>query len=383
MKKLKLLVVANNLPTVQWPEKIERLRQWFAPKVDFSIDVKVSTFGFVPFQPSFENGVGFYRVEDAWYQQNIANPAIVAGYDIVLFVVSWSQWWPNNNAWGYKTISNDGLVHLQIAYDNGRVMYVKNVTGTQDEFGNNTSDAFFEEARHEILHGLFFLTGQADTTHKWINDGNRPEFSLEEIQFPVPREAPLPPNVLDKVFAWLTLMAIWITGGARGAMPSIPPEMLPEPKKAPPEPTPTEPTPVPPKKADLRTFCLAIQKFEDYVLPGGKFRNGAVAPRGSLSFINKNPGNIKWVLGQRLSIGKDARGFAIFATYGDGFAFLEAMVRITVKGGGRLYNSEMTFLEYFKVYAPSSDGNYPENYARFVADMCGVPVSTKMKEIQI
>lgn len=382
MKKLNLLVVLNNSPWSSLPQKLQRLKEWYAPRVDFKIDAAHTSFETIPFQPSFDNGTGFYRVDDAWYEQNIASLAL-GKYDVVLFVVPWKQWKKDNNAWGYKTYTTNGLVETQIACDENRVMYFKNPTGKMDDLGNNVDDAFFHQARHEIMHGMYFLTGQIDNTHKWVIE-EKLEFALEELKFPEPKETPLPPDVLDKLFVWLALMGTWIKGGAKGSMPSIPKEILPEPTKTPPPPTKEEPvTPPPPKKPTLRAFCLAIQTFEDYVLPGGKYRNGVVAPRGSLSFINKNPGNVKWVQGQRLSIGKDSRGFAIFKTYEDGFAFLEAMVGNVVRGGGALYQPSMTFLQYFSKYAPSSDGNYPEIYAKFVADRCGVPITTTIGELEI
>lgn len=224
MKKLAILIVANNSQWSSWPQKIQRIKEWFASRVDFTIiDVKNTSFTDIPFQTSFGNGEGFYRVEDKWYDRNIASLAI-GKYDIVIFVVPWSQWFKGNNAWGYKTLTDDGLVHIQIACGEQSVMYVPDPPNP-----NRASDAFFEEARHELLHGLFFLTGQTDTTHKWATDYNRLEFALAEIKFPE-----LLPDVFGKVFAWLALMIPWIKGGKQSTMPPIPAEILPDPIVEPP-----------------------------------------------------------------------------------------------------------------------------------------------------
>ena len=231
MKKLNLLVVLNNSQWGSLSEKLKRLKEWYAPKVDFTkIDIVYTSFASIPFQPSVGNGAGFYRVDDAWYDRNVAELAL-GKYDIVLFVVPWKQWKKDNNAWGYKTVTTDGLVHIQIACDEQSVMYVPNDTGKKDEYGNNIDDAFFQEARHEILHGLFFLTGQPDTTHKWAADYNRLELALAEIKF---SEATLPPDVFSKVLPWLALMVSWIKSGKQSAMPSIPAEILPDPVVTPP-----------------------------------------------------------------------------------------------------------------------------------------------------
>lgn len=101
---------------------------------------------------------------------------------------------------------------------------------------------------------------------------------------------------------------------------------------------------------------------------------------GSRSFRNNNPGNLKYA-GQRNTIGLDNNGFAIFATYEDGWNALVHQLTIAADGRSAVYNPEMTLLEFFKVYAPASDNNHPENYAKFVADKIGVKVGTKIKDL--
>lgn len=363
MKTLKLLVVANNAEWRSWPEKLSKLREWFSPKVDFDITLWNTSYAHVPFQAS--HAPGYRRIDDAWYNAHVSS--LSRGHDIVLFVVPKRQWPQDNNAWGYRTDNSHGAVELQINCDEDSVMYVPNSTGKKDEYGNNISDAFFEQARHEILHALFFITGQPDTTHKWLADYNQVGFALEEIQFPKPNNASLP-GFLSITSAWLSLVLKWLSGGMKGDMPEVPDEILPEPH-------------MPTRKSLVRMFCFAIQEFEDYVPPGGKYRNGSVAPIGSLSYRNNNPGNVKWVPGQRLSTGADKRGFAVFRSYEDGFAFLEAMVRNHIKGLSRYYRPSMTFYEYFAVYAPAEDDNHPRQYAEFVAKKCGVSPNTQIGKL--
>lgn len=143
-----------------------------------------------------------------------------------------------------------------------------------------------------------------------------------------------------------------------------------------------EALPKPPVEAPdrLKDFCLAIEAYEDYVLPGGKYRNGKIAPTGSLSYRNKNPGNLKYV-GQLKATGRDAQGFAIFPTYEDGFNALQAMILGVVRGKSHVYKPTCTIYEFFAIYAPVSDHNNPKAYAEYVAKKVGVEPTVTLQTI--
>lgn len=127
-----------------------------------------------------------------------------------------------------------------------------------------------------------------------------------------------------------------------------------------------------PTKPTVAMFCDAIKEHEGWY-------------PGSRSFRNNNPGNIEFlnqpnaVLEYPGSNGK-AR-FAKFNTYQDGLDCLISLITRACQGKIRAYNPNMTFVEFFGVYAPSSDGNSPRLYAQFVAQKCGCPMDTKMKEL--
>jgi len=61
----------------------------------------------------------------------------------------------------------------------------------------------------------------------------------------------------------------------------------------------------------LEALASAIQNYEGWSAPGLNL------PRGSTSFRNRNPGNLKNV-GQAGAIGTDPKGFAIFSSYDAG-----------------------------------------------------------------
>jgi len=100
---------------------------------------------------------------------------------------------------------------------------------------------------------------------------------------------------------------------------------------------------------------------------------------GSRSYRNNNPGNIKFV-GQKRAIGSDGI-FCIFATYEDGRQELIDLLIRAATGKSKFYNPEMTIIEFYNVYAPSSDNNNPNAYGTAIAKRIGVPVSTKIKDL--
>lgn len=119
------------------------------------------------------------------------------------------------------------------------------------------------------------------------------------------------------------------------------------------------------KKSDITIglFCLQIQSFEGYY-------------EGSRSFRNCNPGNLKWRNGMELAIGQDKDNFAIFSCYKDGFLALKNKIYNACIGKSTVYRPEDTLLQFFKKYAPSFDGNYPEKYAQYVAKKLNVEYKT-------
>lgn len=123
------------------------------------------------------------------------------------------------------------------------------------------------------------------------------------------------------------------------------------------------------KKRRVEAFAEAIKIYEGYY------------PE-SRSFRNNNPGNLHYAQ-QPGATGADAGGLAIFSTYEFGWNALVHQLTIAINGMSQVYNPEMTFLEFFQKYAPSSDNNNPEKYAKFVAERLGLTIQDKIKEVGI
>lgn len=127
-------------------------------------------------------------------------------------------------------------------------------------------------------------------------------------------------------------------------------------------------------KNKIDTFCKCIQNYEGYFPPSKRY------PHGTPAWRNNNPGNLRFV-GQPTATGKDKSGFCIFPSYEVGFQALRQMVTNVCTGKSRVYKKTDTIKVFFSRYAPSSDNNNPDAYARWVASQLKLPVETQMQEL--
>lgn len=133
----------------------------------------------------------------------------------------------------------------------------------------------------------------------------------------------------------------------------------------------------------LDRWARLIQNKEGFYAPGVN----KSYPRGTRSWRNNNPGNIRYVgMFKKMAVGEDTGGqtgvgFCIFATYEIGFEALKILLKNAATGKSSSYRSSMSLLQFFETYAPKTDGNDPGAYARMVANGLGVPVETPISEL--
>lgn len=196
-------------------------------------------------------------------------------------------------------------------------------------------------------------------------------------------------EIIQKIFAALAIILreLNMLQSQQQTTTMLQPEMLPIP-------------PQPQGNPDLlHAFCMAIQLYEGYIIPGGKDASGNKYPDGSPAYRNKNPGNLRCMHGDKqnwnyLAITCTADNFCVFPTYEIGFQALVNVTLKVVKGLSSLYSAhaksdygladsgEMNLLQYFTVRDPSSDGNFPAHFAGFMAKQIGVDIATfKMKNL--
>lgn len=136
-------------------------------------------------------------------------------------------------------------------------------------------------------------------------------------------------------------------------------------------------------------WALAIKRHEGWITPGGAY------PNGSRSYRNNNPGNLRYTsytaaLGKNK--GHDDKNFVIYVSYEAGLAALKQFLidastdvlrpyRVKASELKKDSAGKLTLYEFYSVYAPSTDGNYPRGYAEAVAKDLGVSPETRIKDL--
>lgn len=114
-----------------------------------------------------------------------------------------------------------------------------------------------------------------------------------------------------------------------------------------------------PATRGIAKLAAAIQKFEGWY-------------PGTPSYRNKNPGNLR--SGAR-QIGTEG-GYAKYRSFADGWADLIDLLKKRAN-----QHPDWTLLDLFNSYAPASDGNDPNTYAKYVAQQTGLNVNMTLGEL--
>lgn len=109
----------------------------------------------------------------------------------------------------------------------------------------------------------------------------------------------------------------------------------------------------------LEALADCIMRFEGWLYPAS-----TAAPRGSTSWRNRNPGNLR---DSSLKSSLDEKGYAIFPSLGVGFDALKADLYLKSTGKSKHnLTPQSSLFDLFNIYAPSIDQNDPEHYCRSV-----------------
>src|SRR3990167_7908202 len=129
-----------------------------------------------------------------------------------------------------------------------------------------------------------------------------------------------------------------------------------------------------PDKNYITPMAKAMKQFEDYVPKGGAFRNGTPAPNGSISWRNKNPGNLK--LGSYTRdfvgrIGTDSSNHIIFDNYENGWNALEGFLKNACNGKYAKYRADGSIKQFFTVYQEASADIYASYVCNYMSKELG------------
>src|SRR5208283_1214271 len=103
-----------------------------------------------------------------------------------------------------------------------------------------------------------------------------------------------------------------------------------------------------------------IMRFEGWQAP-----NATTYPKGSTSWRNRNPGNLR---NSYFKAGEDDKGYSIFSSLSVGWSALieDLNDKLTGKSSHKL-TSQNTLHDLFNIYAPALDKNDPQQYSKIVA----------------
>lgn len=325
---MRILIVDNNLNWKSWPDKKKLLQDWFSSLVNINFEILYTNHKNIPFVP-YNNDPTSWGVDPEWYDKHITPYGL--GFDMVMLVLDSSQWKVPNTKAGWRSDYDQGPVQLQVSCNENEYLKWPNFP---------YMSTFFQIARHEIMHGMFMLSGQPDTTHYWWDKGML-EKARDSVKLPENYSIP----GLIRSLNYLSKLT-----------------------------------------NDLMSQLKKINKLDQFVqgikVHEGWFPPAEYPPNGSRSYRNNNPGNLKYTsytasLG---AIDRDASNFARFATPDAGLAALRLFVIDAGNNRLRAYKN-CSIRTFFRVYAPSSDNNDPDRYAKIVSIKVNMPVDTPIKNI--
>lgn len=178
--QLKIKFVFNNCDWPSIPQKIQEIKNFYAPKFQIEADVFHTTFKNIPFAVTNtldgSSGVELHGtsefVEPTWYDKNITSLALA--YDMVVFFVSDADKVGHLTSAGIRADNDQGPVEITLfggketdhAYNQGVDM--------------GSSFGFF--AIHEIAHGIAMMFKIPDNTHKYFYTSD-PKRILNDYNF--------------------------------------------------------------------------------------------------------------------------------------------------------------------------------------------------------
>lgn len=110
----------------------------------------------------------------------------------------------------------------------------------------------------------------------------------------------------------------------------------------------------------IEALADCIMRFEGWYPPASNV-GGA---RGSTSWRNRNPGNLRPSSPTQL---KDDKNYRIFDSLDEGYGALVLDLEAKIIHGSHSITDYSTLFELFSIYAPPTDQNDPQHYARTIA----------------
>lgn len=288
----------------------------------------------------YEDRPGVFYIAKGWLEKHILDEE----YDICVGAFNDNQWRQDfDNSIGgtaeASPINDTGIIYMTAT--EGQMKTLKK--------GGKEYSEFLQRLLHEICHVAYddlMKRPDLDRTHYWDYErenlfGALRGIDLSNYTTKAEKKRSLQLTVIKLAKKVIELLLQKAVGA--GKNPAV--------------------TPIQPRTT-LERWAEAIKEFEGWY-------------PGSRSYRQNNPGNLRWSKYQSGT----KNNFSVFPDYETGWKALLFQLRIATDGRSSVYTPNDTLLQFFSTYAPSTDNNYPEKYAKFVADKLGVSIDTKISDL--
>jgi hypothetical protein len=121
----------------------------------------------------------------------------------------------------------------------------------------------------------------------------------------------------------------------------------------------------------IEALADCIMRFEGWNAP-----NSIIYPKGSTSWRNRNPGNLRDSI---FKIGEDDKGYAIFPSFSSGWSSLthDISLKLNCLSIHKL-TAQSTLHDLFSIYAPAIDNNDPQHYSKIIAGWLNIIYNTNL-----
>lgn len=337
---IKIAFVFNNTNWLSIEEKVQQVCGFYGSIFEVIPSVFHTSFVNIPFRTvgsigGIENTqYNTTTVEPDWYSQYITS--LCPGADIAILYLNATDDNPPRSSIGIMQGKYKNVVQCCIF----GISETDHAYVYKDGIDVDQGNCFVLFAEHEISHALYLIQEIPDNTHTYFYSGQAIKV-LDDL-----KNGKL--NKLQLMIAYLKQQILLLTTqiNAIKVMPTI---------------------------TMVQKWAVAIKHAEGWYIPG-QIVNGKLYPKGSLSFQNNNPGNLKfaptiaeWGATQG-NPGTDGGHFAVFKTSDQGFQALCNFLTLGCKDGLRDFHKARTLIQFTKVFA----GNPPQDYINSIVKELGI-----------
>ena len=164
---MKVLLLANNLKWKSLQQKVDSLKQYFAPALDIQIEIQnISVKKFDWFEVVNRDGVTVNEINRDYMERLHTT---FSGYDVIVLAMDKKAWKGGLHQGYFVTINGKHCIALG-SNENEEYRY---------NFKAFDGGKFFNLLRHELYHAIYTIQGKLDRTHYHFERGKLDDALIE------------------------------------------------------------------------------------------------------------------------------------------------------------------------------------------------------------